>query len=146
MTDRARLTRHTRVLEVGTGSGYHTAVLAKFAKHVWSIERIGHMIPAARSRLEGLGIQNVTLLDGDGTQGFEPAAPYDAIVVAAATSTAPPGLLGQLAVGGRLIIPLGNRSTQDLTVIERQEDGYTTMTSCPCRFVPLVYQESTVDR
>jgi protein-L-isoaspartate(D-aspartate) O-methyltransferase len=146
MTDLAQLNRHSRVLEVGTGSGYHTAILAKCAAHVWSIERLGHLIPAARRRLEQLHIRNCTLIAGNGTHGFEDAAPYDAIIVAAATDTAPTELLGQLAVGGHLVIPLGDQHNQDLTVVERTAHGYRTMSSCPCRFVPLVFQEHGTDQ
>ncbi len=138
MTMHASLRRTSRVLEIGTGSGYHTAILAKIAQHVYSIERVGHFVPLVRRRLETLRIKNVTLNVGDGTAGYRAAAPYDAIVVAAAAKEPPAALLDQLAIGGRLVIPLGGRESQMLTVIRRTELTYDRTPVSECRFVPFV--------
>jgi protein-L-isoaspartate(D-aspartate) O-methyltransferase len=138
MTQEAGLTRRTRVLEVGTGTGYHTAVLAKIAAHVWSLERLPELSRAAQRRLEQLGVRNVDLLIGDGAVGYPEAAPYGAIVVAAAAPAPPPRLLNQVDLGGRLVIPIGDRALQDLMVYERTPLGFRERNAGPCRFVPLV--------
>lgn len=138
MTELACLSRHSRVLEVGTGSGYHTAVLATIAEHVWSIERIEELSSHAQQRLTALGIRNVTLLVGDGARGLPESSPFDAIVVAAAAPEPPQPLLDQLALDGRLVIPIGDRAVQVLYSVERTPDGFRNHTSGPCRFVPLV--------
>jgi protein-L-isoaspartate(D-aspartate) O-methyltransferase len=145
MTQAAALTRHAHVLDVGTGSGYQTAVLAKLARHVWSIERLAPLSHEARARLARLGIANVTFVVGDGARGHPDEQPYDAIIVAAAAPKAPPALLDQLALGGRLVIPLGDRTLQELTVVRRTADGYRTATAGACRFVPLVSQDAFAD-
>jgi len=142
MTQAAGVTRHSRVLDVGTGSGYQAAVLAKLAAHVWSIERLQALSDAARQQLSALGLANVSFLIGDGARGHPEAAPYDAIVVAAAAPVPPPALLEQLARGGRLVIPIGDRALQDLTIIERVDDGFRTTNAGACRFVPLVSDEA----
>jgi protein-L-isoaspartate(D-aspartate) O-methyltransferase len=142
MTQAAGVTRHSRVLDVGTGSGYQAAVLAKLAAHVWSIERLQALSDAARQQLSELGLANVNFLIGDGARGHPEAAPYDAIVVAAAAPVPPPALLEQLARGGRLVIPIGDRALQDLTIIERVDDGFRTTHAGACRFVPLVSDEA----
>jgi len=142
MTQAAGVTRHSRVLDVGTGSGYQAAVLAKLAAHVWSIERLQALSDAARQQLSELGLANVSFLIGDGARGHPEAAPYDAIVVAAAAPVPPPALLEQLARGGRLVIPIGDRALQDLTIIERVDDGFRTTNAGACRFVPLVSDEA----
>lgn len=138
MTLATGVNRKSRVLEIGTGSGYHTAVLAQLAAHVWSVERIKPLHGAAAKRLEELGITNVSLVHGDGALGYPDAAPYDAIVVAAAAPTAPPCLLEQLAAGGKLVIPVGDRHSQELTVYERVDGGFEQHAVGGCRFVPLV--------
>jgi len=138
MTQSAAIRRTSRVLEIGTGSGYQTAILAKMASHVWSMERIGDLLPPVRHRLNALHIHNVTLIAGDGAAGYPPEAPYDAILVAAAATTAPPALLHQLAIGARLVIPLGTPDRQTLTVIRRTADGCETASLGECRFVPFV--------
>jgi protein-L-isoaspartate(D-aspartate) O-methyltransferase len=143
MTQEARLTRRSTVLEVGTGTGYHTAVLAHLGRHVWSMERIEPLSRRAARALQALGVRNATLLVGDGARGYPPAAPYDAIVVAAAAPAAPAALLEQLAVGGRLVIPLGDPTLQQLTVLERTAIGFRERTAGSCRFVPLVGEEGT---
>lgn len=145
MTQEACLTRRTRVLEVGTGTGYHTAVLAKIAAHVWSLERLPELSRAAQARLEQLGVRNATLLIGDGAAGYPEQAPYGAIVVAAAAPAPPPRLLNQLDLGGRLVIPIGDRALQDLLVYERTPTGFRERNAGPCRFVPLVSPAAFTD-
>ena len=142
MTQEARVTRRARVLDVGTGSGYQAAILAHLARHVWSIERVEALSGTAAERLHRLGIDNVTFVVGDGARGFEVEGPYDAIVVAAASPGIPRPLVEQLAVGGRLVIPVGDRALQDLTVLERAPTGYRTTRAGACRFVPLVSDEA----
>jgi protein-L-isoaspartate(D-aspartate) O-methyltransferase len=134
----AGLTGRERVLEVGAGSGYQTALLAQLADAVFAVERIASLAQSARAALEAAGIRNVTVLVGDGTLGWRPFAPYDAILVAAASPTIPAPLLEQLAPGGRLIVPLGDRSTQVLTLAQRVGDEVRTSTVADVRFVPLL--------
>jgi protein-L-isoaspartate(D-aspartate) O-methyltransferase len=127
MTQAAGLTRRSRVLEVGTGSGYHAAVIARLAREVWSLERVAT-----------LGIRTVHAMVGDGTFGYPPAAPFDAVVVAAAASAPPPALLRQLAPGGRLVIPVGPPDVQELLMYERGPGGVREHVLCACCFVPLI--------
>jgi len=134
----AGLTGRERVLEVGGGSGYQTALLALLADAVFAVERIAALAQGARAALETAGIRNVTVLVGDGTLGWRPFAPYDAILVAAASPEIPTPLVEQLAPGGRLIIPLGDRSTQVLTLVQRVGDEVRTSTVADVRFVPLL--------
>lgn len=145
MTEAAELSDEDEVLEVGTGTGYHTAVLAALAKHVWSVERLEPLSRQAGERLRRLGIDNVTLVMGDGAQGFPDAAPYDAIIVAAAAPNPPKPLLMQLGVRGRLVIPLGDLSLQELTVVRRTAEGYAERRVGSCRFVPLVSSQAFGD-
>jgi protein-L-isoaspartate(D-aspartate) O-methyltransferase len=133
-----RLTGRESVLEVGTGSGYQTALLARVAERVFSVERVPELAASARRVLEEVGLKNVTVLVGDGTLGWRPFAPYDAILVAAASPEVPPPLLDQLAPGGRLVIPLGTRERQELTLVTRRDDGYDTVSLGDARFVPLI--------
>jgi protein-L-isoaspartate(D-aspartate) O-methyltransferase len=142
MTQAAALTRHSRVLEVGGGSGYHAAVLARIACVVWSVERIADLARTARVQLRSLGIRNVYVLHGDGTLGYPPAAPYDAVVVAAAAAAPPPALLEQLAPHGRMVMPVGPADIQDLTVYERTATDIRERVLCACCFVPLVASPS----
>lgn len=145
MTQEAGISRRSKVLEVGTGTGYHTAILAMLADHVWSIERLKDLSSGARQRLELLGILNVTLLVGDGALGYPEAAPFDAIVVAAAAPSPPKPLLDQLAPGGRMVIPIGDLALQEMVIVERSESGYRERHAGPCRFVPLVSAEAFDD-
>ena len=146
MTQAAHVTRHSNVLDVGTGSGYQTAILAKLADHVWSIERLDELSQEAADRLARLRCDNVTLLIGDGAHGHADGAPYDAIVVGAAAPRVPQPLTDQLAIGGRLVVPLGDRVLQELTIIERTVNGLRTTQAGPCRFVPLVSDEAFFER
>ncbi len=127
-----------RVLDVGTGSGYQAAVLAELAAEVVSIERIPELAHEAERSLERAGYGRVEVLVGDGTQGVPERAPFDAIAVAAATPGFPPALVDQLALGGRLVAPVGGRFDQRLELLERLPDGVVTRPLLPVRFVPLL--------
>jgi protein-L-isoaspartate(D-aspartate) O-methyltransferase len=127
-----------KVLEVGTGSGYLTALLAELAAQVISVERYADLANAARELLGRLGYSNVKVIVGDGSKGFAEAAPYDAIIVSAAAGEVPPALLEQLAEGSRMIIPVGSADSQQLQLI-RMENGQPQISFHElCRFVPLV--------
>jgi protein-L-isoaspartate(D-aspartate) O-methyltransferase len=127
-----------RVLEIGTGSGYQAAVLARLAGEVYSVEIVEELARRAAQTLERLGYTNITARIGDGYQGWAEHAPYDGIVVTAAPDHVPPALVAQLKPGGRLVIPVGGLF-QDLMVIAKAADGTTTSTTIvPVRFVPLV--------
>jgi len=133
------LTGRERVLEVGTGSGYQTALLAVLTETVFSVERLPALAASARTALESAGIRNATVLVGDGTLGWRPFAPYDAILVAAASPEIPEPLVEQLAPGGRMVIPLGDRETQSLTLVRRDPAAGVQITTLgDVRFVPLV--------
>ena len=134
----AALSGRERVLEVGAGSGYQTALLALLADSVFAVDRIASLAQSARAALEAAGIRNVTVLVGDGTLGWRPFAPYDAILVAAASPEIPAPLMEQLATGGRLIIPLGDRHNQVLTLAQRVGDEVRTSPVADVRFVPLL--------
>jgi protein-L-isoaspartate(D-aspartate) O-methyltransferase len=136
----AGLTGRERVLEVGAGSGYQTALLAQLADVVFAVERIPALAQGAREALEAAGIRNVTVLVGDGTLGWRPFAPYDAILVAAASPEIPAPLVEQLAPAGRLVIPLGDRDNQVLTVARRAGEQLQISTVADVRFVPLLGQ------
>jgi protein-L-isoaspartate(D-aspartate) O-methyltransferase len=136
----AALSGRERVLEVGAGSGYQTALLAQLADAVFAVERIPALAQSARAALEAAGVRNVTVLVGDGTLGWRPFAPYDAILVAAASPEIPAPLVEQLSPGGRLVIPLGNRDNQVLTVARRTGDQLQISTVADVRFVPLLGQ------
>jgi protein-L-isoaspartate(D-aspartate) O-methyltransferase len=140
MTELLRLRPGDRVLDVGTGSGYHAAVLAQLAEHVWSIERHRRLSEQASVHLRRAGVDNITLVVGDGSRGLPGEAPFDAINVAAAARGIP-ALERQLASGGRLVAPVG-ASGQQLVLVERSEDGALTRTTLdPVRFVPLIEGE-----
>ncbi len=128
-----------KVLEIGTGSGYQTALLALLADAVFSVERIPVLAERAKAALAAAGVRNVTVLVGDGTLGWRPFAPYDAILVAAASPDIP-GAAGRAAPapGGTMIIPVGDRAAQVLTVVERRDDGIHTRPVSDVRFVPLL--------
>ncbi|MDP9188677.1 MAG: protein-L-isoaspartate(D-aspartate) O-methyltransferase [Actinomycetota bacterium] len=129
------------VLEIGTGSGYSAAVLARLAGHVLSVERIAELGEAAAALLDQLGIRNAEVVVTDGSRGLPERAPYDAIAVHAATPEAPHSMLAQLAEGGRLVVPIATASADLLTVFRRDRDELRQETIGPCRFVPLIGRE-----
>jgi len=133
-----QLQSHERVLEVGTGSGFQTALIAQLAGHVYSVERIRELSARARDVLDALRVTNAALLVGDGTIGWSRYAPYDAILVAAGAPAVPSALADQLAPGGRMLIPLGDLAEQQLTLVRKSGTGIETERVAPCTFVPLV--------
>ncbi len=141
MLQAAEIRPEDRVLEIGSGSGYQTALLAELAKEVFAIERYPTLVGQARQALDRLGYQNIALVAGDGTLGAPQAAPFNAIIVSAAAPQPPPALIQQLAVGGRLVVPVGDTSQQILEVVEKQPDGITVRSLEGCRFVPLIGQQ-----
>ncbi|GMU68461.1 MAG: protein-L-isoaspartate O-methyltransferase [Steroidobacteraceae bacterium] len=126
------------VLEVGTGCGYQTAVLAPLVDKLYSIERIEPLLKRAKARVRELGIKNVRFRHGDGYLGWRTHAPYDGMIVAAAPLRVPDALLGQLKVGGRLIVPIGPEGAQELVRITRREQKYERQNLGPVAFVPLL--------
>jgi len=126
-----------KVLEIGTGSGYQTAVLAKTFTNVYSVERIKALQWQAKRRLQQLDLYNVTMKHGDGWQGWQSQAPFDGIIVTAAAATLPQGLLSQLADGGVLLAPVGE-ADQKLIMVIRKGESFTEHVIAPVRFVPLV--------
>ena len=133
-----RLTGQERVLEIGTGSGYQTALLALLAAQVFSVERVRTLAERARAALRSAGIANASLLVGDGTLGWSAYAPYDAILVAAGGPEVPAPLVEQLAPGGRILIPLGSRGAQQLTLVERHGATLRHTPLGDAHFVPLL--------
>lgn len=129
------------ILEIGTGSGYEAAVLAELAGTVCTVEVVPELVSSARRRLEQLGYTNILLRHGDGRQGWAEHAPYDGIVVSAASPDIPPALVDQLAVGGRMVIPVGPPGeTQCITLVDKDGPGSTSLRQIlPVRFVPLVH-------
>lgn len=140
MTELLELSRGTKVLEIGTGSGYQTAVLAQIVEHVFSVERIKSLQWDAKRRLKRLDIYNVSTKHGDGWQGWKAKGPFDAIIVTAAAATTPDALLSQLTEGGRLVIPVGD-DEQQLLKITRKGDSFNTEVIELVRFVPLIAGE-----
>lgn len=139
MTEALRLHGGEKVLEVGTGSGYQAAVLARIAGRVYTLERIPELARRARRVLDGQGASNVNLRVTDGTFGWEEEAPFDAILVTAGAPAIPELYRRQLAVGGRLVIPVGSRGSQTLVRLTRRgEDQFEEERLTECRFVPLV--------
>ncbi len=134
------LTGGEKVLEIGTGSGYQTALLSLLAASVFSVERIGTLAQTARAALDAAGARNISVFVGDGTLGWRPYAPYDAILVSAASPDVPQPLIDQLAPGGRMVIPIGDRHVQTLTVVRREGEQLSTTTAGDARFVPLLGQ------
>jgi protein-L-isoaspartate(D-aspartate) O-methyltransferase len=127
-----------RVLEIGTGSGYQTALLAQLVEHVYSVERIRELSQRARMALDALHVPNVALLVGDGTIGWSRYAPYNAILVGAGGPSIPPALVEQLAPNGRMLIPIGDRDMQQLTLVTTTDAGVETSDVTSVIFVPLL--------
>jgi protein-L-isoaspartate(D-aspartate) O-methyltransferase len=130
--------RHDLVLEIGTGSGYQTAILAHLVRRVVTIERIAALAEGARHRVEALGLRNVEYHVGDGSLGWPHGAPYDGILVTAASPAIPEPLVAQLAPGGRIAVPVGDLALQELVVGILSPDGLVTREAGACRFVPLI--------
>lgn len=138
MTELLEVTKDSVVLEIGTGSGYQTAILAELAKQVYTIERIATLAEKARKVLERLKYSNIQVHVGDGTLGWSEYTPYDRIIVTAGAPVVPKALIEQLADGGKLVIPVGNRVSQVLEVITKHGARLDTQTSCHCVFVKLI--------
>ena len=138
MLDHLALQASDRVLEVGTGSGYVTALLSELCAEVFSVERYASLAASAEANLLRLGFRNVRIKVGDGSLGWSEAAPFDAILVSAATAEVPPALIEQLKEGGRLILPVGSPASQELWLIRSFDGRHETRVLEGCRFVPLV--------
>ncbi len=145
MMQLADLQPEHKVLEIGTGSGYQTALLAEIVKEVYTVERIDFLIRRAERILKKLGYENIYYKSGDGTKGWEGGFPickdFDRIIVAAAAPQIPESLAEQLAIGGKLVIPAGQRSFQELILLERTEEEYQETRHGGCTFVPLIGEE-----
>lgn len=138
MTQAGRVEPGDKALEVGAGSGYQAAILARLGAKVYAVERNFRLVEEARLRLSRLGYSGIELIWGDGSEGYTPAAPYQVILVSAAAPRVPQALLDQLADGGRLVIPVGERDRQDLQLIFKHAGQLATRTLDPCQFVPLI--------
>jgi protein-L-isoaspartate(D-aspartate) O-methyltransferase len=145
MVQAAEIKPGDRVLEIGAGSGYQTAVLAELASHVFAVERYASLTDTAQKTLERLGYRNAKIVTGDGSLGLPEAAPFDAIIVSAAAPSIPQALVDQLALGGRLLIPIGEAEQQVLQLVQRNADGGTSVRTLEgCRFVPLIGEQGFV--
>lgn len=138
MTQVLDLKGHERVLEIGTGSGYQTAILAETCKEVYSIERFRELSNKAIEVLNRLGYSNIKIKVGDGTEGWKEFSPFEGIIVTAAAPDIPQSLTEQLNDGGKMVIPIGGHFSQMLTLVEKSEDKILTKDICACVFVPLV--------
>jgi len=139
MTELLELDKNMRVLEIGSGSGYQTAVLASLASQVYALERIAELARDAHARLRALGIHNATVKAFDGTLGWNAHTPYDGVLVAAGGPQVPEPLVAQLKIGGRLVIPTGEtRESQRLVRVIKTETGHKIEEHGPCQFVPLI--------
>lgn len=138
MTELLEVTKESVVLEIGTGSGYQTVILAELAKQVYTVERFARLAARAREIFDHLKYYNVQVRVGDGTLGWSEHVPYDRIIVTAGAPAVPEALIEQLTDGGKLVIPVGNRVSQVLQVITKQGERLDTQTSCHCVFVKLI--------
>jgi len=138
MTEALKLKGGERILEIGTGSGYQAAVLAELGCHIWTIERITSLSIRARQSMHKAGYHGVKFKIGDGTMGWADEGPYDRIIVTAGAPHVPEALKEQLAIGGMLVVPVGNQEVQTLTIIKRDNDGFHTTVGTGCRFVKLI--------
>jgi len=139
MTELLELKGSEKVLEIGAGTGFQTAVLASLANRVFSIERLPDLAAEAERRLSLMGFSNVVMKAGDGTQGWADRSPFDAILVAAGGPSIPRPLMAQLRIGGKLVVPVGeSMKSQDLILVTREADGFTQKNCGPCAFVPLI--------
>ncbi len=144
MTEAARVTSSSRVLEIGTGCGYQAAVMGEIAGEVYTIEIIKELAEVAAKRLEGMGYKNIKVKCGDGYEGWPEYAPFDAIIVTASPPELPVELIDQLVVGGRMVIPVGS-FVQELYVVTRTKTGYEQKPLIPVRFVPMVRGKGSVN-
>lgn len=138
MTEVLQLKGSERVLEIGTGSGYQTAILAELASQVFTIERIKTIAQKTKKLLEGLRYKNIIFKTFDGTYGWRDQSPFDAILISAATPSIPTSLIEQLADNGRLVAPIGGRESQDLIILNKKGDQITQQKIGDCKFVPLI--------
>ena len=139
MTQAARITPRDKVLEIGTGSGYQAAILSRLARRVYTIDRHRRLVQEARQIFEAQDLHNITAITGDGSRGLPDQAPFDRIIVTAAAEDPPSPLLAQLAIGGIMIVPVGQSDTvQSLIKVTRLEDGFDYDELLPVRFVPLL--------
>lgn len=145
MTEALHLSDEDRLLEIGTGSGYQTAILAELAGEVYSIERTDELHEHAQERLAELGYANVRLTVGDGTLGWPEHAPYDAVIGTGAVPSLPEALLEQLAEEARLVLPVGDRRVQQLVLLEQYPDHRRRHKLCDCSFLPLVGEQGWVE-
>ena len=141
MTELLGVEPENHVLEIGAGSGYQAAVLARLADHVTSIERIPELATRAKETFERLGIVNVDVVTGDGTLGWPDGGPYDRIMVTAAAPHVPDSLTMQLAEGGRMVIPVGSEHVQELQIVIKKKGKILTQQSVGCRFVKLIGED-----
>lgn len=145
MTELLELSGSEKVLEIGTGSGYQAAILAELAKEVYTIERIGSLTETARERFNSLNYENIHVMTGDGTLGWPEKAPFDRMIITAASPKIPDPLMEQLAVEGILIIPVGSRYSQQLLKIRKTHKGVLEEYHTPCVFVPLIGEHGWAD-
>ncbi len=138
MTETLSLTGKEKVLEIGTGSGYQAAILAELAKKVYSVERFGDLAKSAENQLKAMGYTNVEIQVGDGTLGWPEEAPFDRIIITAASPRVPLPLTEQLKEGGRILLPIGDTFSQILTAIDKKKGKLVSQQICSCVFVPLV--------
>ena len=141
MTELLAPSRSDAILEVGTGTGYQTAILARLAGRIFSVERIAELAEKAQANLKWLGFDNVEIRITDGSVGWPERGPFDRVLVAAGAPSVPPSLIAQLKVGGRLVLPVGDQRSQVLTVVDRTEEGYREERDQACTFVRLIGEE-----
>jgi protein-L-isoaspartate(D-aspartate) O-methyltransferase len=138
MTELLKLGKNDKILEIGTGSGFQAAILAEFSLRVFTIERHRKLGETARILLRKMGYANITFKIGDGTSGWPQHGPFDRIIVTAGAPVVPQALIDQLSIGGRMIIPTGDKSQQDLVIYEKTVQGITQHTAAQVVFVPLI--------
>jgi len=142
MLQQLNLSESTKILEIGTGSGYQTAILAEICDSVFSIERLAPLASKARKTLDELGYTNIAIRVSDGGLGWKEYAPFDAIIISAASDGIPETLLDQLAPEGKLIVPIGGKHGQKLTIFNRSDDKFNKQSICNCIFVPLIREKT----